>query len=508
MQPLAQQSRAKCQEAFALEPGRLASRHEVFRPRTPSRLRLNVAVRPGPVQAGPRVTEVCLRFGIPRRGPGRIIARNLDLDLSPGTVTLLTGPSGSGKSLLLAAVARQAPDSLDVADVPFPLDVPVLDAVAPTRPVDEVLGILTACGLGEPMLWIRRFQQLSDGERFRARLARAVSLSGRSRGPSVLLCDEFGAILHRRIAKAIAFNLRKLVSRAGLTLILATSQDDLEEDLRPDAIVRLSDEGSLVERPRHGSAEHAAVSFACGLRIEHGSLRDYEQFAAMHYRRRQNIGFVDKVFVLREGRGGAVLGIVVYGRPSLELRLRNAATGGRFVKNATRLNREVRVLKRLIVHPDVRGCGLGHRLVARTLPRVGVRFVECLAAMGAINPVFERAGMRRIGTVAPPSSQSVNLTRLRAAGADPLAADFVDQVRRRPAVRRIVARTVECWHRATRGKRTDIEDQTPTLLAHTYRQLAGSRPVYYLWAADRAGWATIDRYMGGMAGDESNPEAA
>lgn len=189
MQPLAQQSRAKCQEAFALEPGRLASRHEVFRPRTPSRLRLNVAVRPGPVQAGPRVTEVCLRFGIPRRGPGRIIARNLDLDLSPGTVTLLTGPSGSGKSLLLAAVARQAPDSLDVADVPFPLDVPVLDAVAPTRPVDEVLGILTACGLGEPMLWIRRFQQLSDGERFRARLARAVSLSGRSRGPSVLLCD-------------------------------------------------------------------------------------------------------------------------------------------------------------------------------------------------------------------------------------------------------------------------------------------------------------------------------
>jgi len=481
---------------------------KAFRLRTAPRLRLNVGVPPGSVQAGARVTEVCLRFGIAPRKPGRIIARNLDIDLRPGSITLLTGPSGSGKSLLLSAIARQAPDSRDVADVPFPLDVSILDAVAPTRPIDEALGILTACGLGEPMLWIRRFQQLSDGERFRARLARAVSLSGRSGGPSILLCDEFGALLHRRIAKAIAFNLRKLVSRAGLSLVLATSQNDIEEDLRPDTIVRLGDEGAIVARTRSDLAAPAAVSFVSSLRIERGSLRDYERFAAMHYRRRRNIGFVDKVFVMREGKGGAVLGIVVYGMPPLELRLRNGATGGRFVKNAARLNREVRVLKRLIVHPDVRACGLGHRLVARTLPRVGVRFVECLAAMGAVNPVFDKAGMRRIGTVAPPAAQSVNLGTLRAAGADPLAADFVDQVRRRPAIRRIVARTVENWHRATRGKKTDIEDQTPTMLAHAYRQLAGSRPVYFLWAADPAGWSLIDRHTRGMADDESNPEAA
>jgi ABC-type lipoprotein export system ATPase subunit len=482
-------------------------------------IRVDVSSPPEAAPGSARLVEVGLRFGVPLTAPGREIAAGLPLNVRPGTITLITGPSGAGKSLLLAAIARRFATARFVHHLEFPSDVAIVDAVAPTRPVDEALGLLTACGLGEPMLWIRRFSQLSDGEQFRARLARAISLHWRTRStepldsPAPLLCDEFGSILHERLAKALAFNLRKLATRERLAMVIATSRCDLEEDLRPDTIVRLGGPTPLVEkavRPR----ETQMLSFARRLRILRGTLADYAAFSSMHYRQRCTIGFVDKVFVCREGLDGPPLGVIVYAHPSLELKLRNQVTRHSFCRQAQRLNRELRVLKRLIIHPDVRGCGIGHWLVRRTLPLVGTRFVECLAAMGAVNPVFARAGMRRIGVCEAPDIRDKSLAQLRAAGIDPCSADFVSQVCRRPAVRRIVARCVLTWYRGMScNSAARTAHQTPGDLARTFRQLIGSEPVYYIWAADQQGWDLIERgiashnMLGGDAkGERPRPE--
>ncbi|HSW46139.1 MAG TPA: ABC transporter ATP-binding protein, partial [Phycisphaerae bacterium] len=75
------------------------------------RIRLNLSTQPIAVTSTPRLVEACLRFGVSLNQPPRVIARELDLDLRPGTVTLITGPSGSGKSLVLDAIARQVPTS-------------------------------------------------------------------------------------------------------------------------------------------------------------------------------------------------------------------------------------------------------------------------------------------------------------------------------------------------------------------------------------------------------------
>ncbi len=431
-----------------------------------------------------REMGVCLRFGVPARSE---VCQSAEwpeaVTPARGTIVLVTGPSGSGKSRLLAALADRHPHSRLLQVGGFPEDVSVVDGVAPARSLAEAVGILTACGLGEPRLWLRRVAMLSEGERFRASLARAISLHRTTAGEP-LLCDEFGSSLHRRLARAIAFNLRKLVSREGLTLVVATAHADVEEDLRPNAVIRLSRRGDVtVARPRaRGPA--GVPSFARGLRIEPGTLRDYASFASLHYRRRERIACVDSVFVLRDEAGEA-LGVVVYGYPPLELSRRNEATGGRFRGNVRRLNAEMRILRRLIIHPDVRGCGLGVRLVAETLPRVGTPFVECLAAMGLVNPVFDRAGMRAIGLCDVGTRQERVLGALRSLGADPLSAEFVSAACRRPEVRRIVARAVFDWYRGgvvSAGRR--VEAQGPAELATTFRQLVGSRPVYYLWSRE------------------------
>jgi len=444
---------------------------------------VNVIREPACVPMTPRMRSVCWDFGIPPRETPAVIAENLQLTLKPGTLVLLTGPSGAGKSSVLQAVAERLGDVAWVGQASFARDRAIVDGIAPRRPLSEALAILTACGLGEPRLWVRRHADLSEGERFRAALALAIGQAVSDGGTRPILCDEFTAILHRRLAKAVAYNLRKLVTRSGLILVAATTHEDILQDLRPDVVVRLGQGGPTVQT---GAPRSSPISLQRRAVIEPGSVRDYAAFAPLHYRHRDGLGFVDKVFLLRERRAGQPLGILVFAMAPAELTLRNRATRGRFVRNMRRVNQDLRILRRLVMHPDVRGCGLGHWFVRNTLPRVGVRFIECLAAMGAVNPVFEKAGMTRVGRCPPPRGRVRLLERMAKHRVDPFAPDFQRRIGRCPRVRSLVERTILHWVSATTaGHKYRPESRSTEDLARAFRQLIGSPPVYYLW--DREG---------------------
>ena len=461
-------------------------------------LTLNVIREPAVVPMSPRMREVCWDFGIPPRETPTIIAENLQLTLKPGTLAVVTGPSGAGKSSILQAAADKLGDVTWAGRGAFPVDRAIVDCIAPRRPLGEALEILTACGLGEPRLWVRRFTDLSDGEQFRAALARTIGKTVSEGGSRPIICDEFTALLHRRLARSLAHNLRKLVTRNGLIFLAATTHDDILQDLRPDILIRLGTGGPSVHavNPRGG-----AMSLHRRAVIEQGGVRDYASFAPLHYRHRDGLGFVDKVFVLRERKAGDPLGILVFAMAPAELALRNRATRGRFIRNIRRLNRDLRILRRLVMHPDVRGCGLGHWFVQQTLPRVGVRFIECLAAMGAVNPVFEMAGMTRVGRCPLPRGRIRLLERMAKHHVDPFAADFQRQIARSPRVRSLVERTILQWVSATTaGHKYRPERRDPEELARAFRQLVGSPPMYYLWDRDEEYPAA-----GSIDADEKSP---
>jgi len=296
-----------------------------------------------------------------------------------------------------------------------------------------------------------------------------------------LVCDEFGTGLDRTTARAVSFNVRKLVTRRKLCLIVACHDDDILSDLQPDTLVRLA-RGGLCSIDHRDVKAGRAVSFRRRLVVARGRKADYESFAAMHYRATGELGFVDKIFVLRERGDGAILAIVVYSHGPLALAMRNRATAGRYSGKPDAVNRDFRILRRLVVRPDVRGCGLGHYLVRKTLPLVGTKYVECLAAMGEFNPVVEKAGMRRIGQYAVSRLCRRSLERLSAEGVDPACRTFAHQVARQRHVREIVARVVYRWYSSTTGGGSRrVPRQSPELLAQLFRGLVANRPVYYLW---------------------------
>lgn len=187
--------------------------------------------------------ELAKLFGLDDQREETVIAEDFCFPLRAGQIVLLEGPSGSGKSTLLRKLAEQ----LTVVDVnALTLDqVPLIEQL-PGRTADR-LALLAGCGLAEPRLALRTPAELSEGERFRFRLAWAVAgLEGRpTAGPGFLLCDEFAAVLDRTLAKVIAYSLAKRLRRAGIGLLAATSHADLVEDMSPDWHLRCLGDGRI-----------------------------------------------------------------------------------------------------------------------------------------------------------------------------------------------------------------------------------------------------------------------
>jgi hypothetical protein len=199
----------------------------------------------------------------------------LALDVRPGDVVFITGPSGSGKSVLLArlaeALAEAWPDSraVNLASIDLPRDRAVIDLMQP--PLEEALRILSAAGLADAFLLLRTPQELSDGQRYRLRLAKAIEAllapasrnSSRGREPAgtrdltvaarpgVLVADEFCSTLDRLCARAVAYRVRRMADTHGVAVLAASAHDDLVEDLAPDVLIY-----------KH-EGDRAEVTYAC-----------------------------------------------------------------------------------------------------------------------------------------------------------------------------------------------------------------------------------------------------
>jgi len=182
-------------------------------------------------QPTPNVMEVARMFGIGTDRERLIeVVQRCEITIKPGQVVYITGASGAGKSLLLRLLKERLPDALDLDEQSLPQNQPLVDCFE--ADLEAALQWLGAAGLSDAFVLLRHPEQLSDGQRYRFRLALAMS-----RQPATIFIDEFCAALDRITAAVVAHNVRRFADRFGTTFIIATSHDDLLEDLSPDVIV-------------------------------------------------------------------------------------------------------------------------------------------------------------------------------------------------------------------------------------------------------------------------------
>lgn len=181
-----------------------------------------------------RVVEVAEAFGLGLEDKEFVIFDNLELDVNPGDVVYITGQSGSGKSLLLKDLERQMGEgglkviNLDHVDIDW--NKTLIDQIGTST--NDALRILSIAGLNDAYLFIRKPGELSDGQRYRFRLAKAIESNA-----DVWVADEFMAVLDRTAAKVIAYTLQKTARKAGKTLMVATTHTDMVEDLQPSLYI-------------------------------------------------------------------------------------------------------------------------------------------------------------------------------------------------------------------------------------------------------------------------------
>lgn len=192
-----------------------------------------------PLPRSPRGHEMALAFGLCFDPPERQAAaqRSPALLPDPGQILFLSGASGSGKSSLLRLLARRARKRYHVINLRALrlADRCVLD-LFDSPDLAAILRRLSAVGLAEAWTWLRRPRELSEGQRWRLKLALAFERAARSEQPVLLVCDEFCAVLDRVSAQIIAACVRRAVdaNNTRLAALLATSHDDLDSPLQPD----------------------------------------------------------------------------------------------------------------------------------------------------------------------------------------------------------------------------------------------------------------------------------
>lgn len=189
-------------------------------------------------------------FGISPSDINSPIIKDFSIKIEPGEIVLFIGSSGSGKTTLLNLLSRQLKDD-DQANITGSFKVPnnyypgifkeirsqkALVEYFGNESVEYALQLLSSVGLSDAFVFVKRFDELSNGQKYRALMAKLIHSQ-----KNVLIIDEFCANLDPISSNVLAYRMHKLAKRLGITLIAgAAHYEAFIKSLKPDRVVRLS----------------------------------------------------------------------------------------------------------------------------------------------------------------------------------------------------------------------------------------------------------------------------
>jgi ABC-type lipoprotein export system ATPase subunit/GNAT superfamily N-acetyltransferase len=354
----------------------------------------NIAYETAAPKPSERVVAVAEGFGLGLdQWEKFIIYDNVELNIGPTDIVYITGDSGSGKSVLLKALEKDIRldmglSCINIADIQPEPGKPLIETVGKT--LEEGLELLSKVGLNDAFLFLRSYEQLSDGQKYRYKIAKMMESK-----TQFWIMDEFAATLDRDTAKIVAYNLQKLARQQGKAVLAATTHTDLFEDLNPSVHIHKRF-GKEITVNYYSNEPAKECSLTREMQVIEGTTEDWRKLAGFHYRSHKIAG-PRKIFCLK--RGDELCGVIVYCYPP------PTCFGRRLVLpklSIEELNKKLSIISRVVVHPKYRTIGLGAKLVKETLAKAGTPYVEMPAVMAKYNPFAEKAGMQKIADQPPP----------------------------------------------------------------------------------------------------------
>ena len=169
------------------------------------------------VEIDPLSAQIAESFDYPWDGTTTFEPPKIDTVPEDYGIGLIVGPSGTGKSTLLKQFGTT--DRIDWT--------PTRSVAGHFRNLDDARNRLAAVGLNSIPTWLKPYQVLSTGEKFRVDTARRLR-------PGAVI-DEFTSTVDRQVAQSISIAIRRYVDRSNLKkLVIATCHFDVIRWLEPD----------------------------------------------------------------------------------------------------------------------------------------------------------------------------------------------------------------------------------------------------------------------------------
>lgn len=286
----------------------------------------------------------------------------LPADAEPWEIGLIVGPSGSGKS----TIAREAFGGLYT---PPPWDdQAVVNGFGEQYTVEEIVGTLTAVGFASPPSWLKPYGVLSNGEKFRCDLARALLGSGGETEQGRLIAfDEFTSLVDRTVAQIGSAALAKAIRRqnasrpagsAPLRFVAVTCHYDVADWLECDWVLDMAGPALARGRLRRPSIE---------LEIAAAPRSSWRLFAHHHYLTHEIPASSTHYVAWVQGQPAATCLVSPnFGRTNVD----RARFDG------------VRNISRLVTLPDFQGVGIGGALVDHVAGLLAARRLQAKIVTG------------------------------------------------------------------------------------------------------------------------------
>jgi ABC-type dipeptide/oligopeptide/nickel transport system ATPase subunit len=149
---------------------------------------------------------------------------SLPIENDDWQIGVIVGRSGSGKT----SIAQQLFPNEYIRSFEYKHNC-VLDDFPDDLETAEITKALCSVGFASPPDWLKSYDCLSQGEKMRVDIARALCLNQK-----LIVFDEFTSVVDREIAKVSAFAISKAVRRSKKKFIAVTCHYDVVDWLEPD----------------------------------------------------------------------------------------------------------------------------------------------------------------------------------------------------------------------------------------------------------------------------------
>lgn len=171
-----------------------------------------------------RVAKIMSDFDVKTEHAKEVFNGNIELPEN-WNIGLIVGTSGTGKS----TIAKELFNDCLISNYEYTAK-SVIDDMPKKSTVDEITKMFYTVGFGSVPSWLKPYSVLSNGEKMRCDLARALLEKDK------VCFDEFTSVVDRNVAQTACIAINKAIKKTNKQFIAVTCHYDVVEWLQPDWI--------------------------------------------------------------------------------------------------------------------------------------------------------------------------------------------------------------------------------------------------------------------------------